>query len=405
MINDFLCDVDKPKSGFFGLFNVKSTFVAGEPEVFLNMTKLEFLEGDYDDAYAKLLAGGYLLLPPEASRAFGAHLHDRLTVTVAGRKATFEVAGVVQSPALDIAVTYFQADSYMMIAAAGSILGTLDDAQKHFGIDGASMFLMNFDLPQTLHPPMFESDAPPAVTNELLARALLEWGDRLTNDRDEIDTLRPRLQRWASTPGRPFQAGFTIKRYRGALRYVVDRWADLTPAQRWGLFCDRLIMQRVVSVLGRPNAIFGSLRALKQQIDDDIREATLLLATIPIVALIVAAVGVGNLMMANVTNRSRQIAMIRANGATKWQITRLVLGEAVVLGGIGSALGVALGLHAAQSMNTLTQRTIGFEPVFELPWLDLVAGVTLTVGICIIAGLLPARRASRSNIIDAMRAA
>ncbi|MCH7527704.1 MAG: ABC transporter permease, partial [Planctomycetes bacterium] len=157
IINDFLCEVGRTKSGFFDRFRVRSTFVAGEPDVFLTMTKLEFLEGDLEDARSKLLSGGYLLLPPEASRAFGLHLGDRVEVTVADRRAEFEVAGVIQSPALDIAVTYFQADSYMMVAAAGSVLGTLDDARKHFGVDGASLFLMNFTLPDTPHPPMFES--------------------------------------------------------------------------------------------------------------------------------------------------------------------------------------------------------------------------------------------------------
>lgn len=406
IINDFLCEVGRTKSGFFDLFRVRSTFVAGEPDVFLTMTKLEFLEGNLEDARSKLLSGGYILLPPEASRAFGLHLGDRVEVAVADRRAEFEVAGVIQSPALDIAVTYFQADSYMMVAAAGSVLGTLDDARKHFGIDGASLFLMNFTLPDTPHPPMFESQTPPAVTNELVAGALLEWGDRLTHDRDEINALGPRLRQWASraVPG-PVKDGFLIKRYRRCLAYVADRWEGLTPSQRWDLYCDRLIMRRVVGALGRPNAIFGSLRQLKQQIDDDIREATLLLATIPLVALIVAALGVGNLMTANVNNRSRQIAVLRAVGATKGQIMRLVLGEAVVLGAIGSAAGVALGLRAARTMSELTVKAIGFEPVFQLPWLDIAVGILLTVGVCVVAGLSPARHASRNNIIDAMRTA
>ena len=82
---------------------------------------------------------------------------------------------------------------------------------------------------------------------------------------------------------------------------------------------------------------------------------------------------------------------------------RLVLGEAIVLGGIGSVAGLALGIHAAGSMNELTLRMIGFAPRFQLPWLDIAWGVGLTLTVCVLAGLTPARHAARSNIIDAMR--
>lgn len=402
VVNDFLCDVGEAKSGFFDMFKVKSTFVAGEPDVFLKMAKLEFLEGEYDDASRKLHSGGYVLLPPEASRAFGLHLGDKVTVTAANRSVEFEVAGVVQSPALDIAVTYFQADSYMMVAAAGSILGTLDDAKKHFGFDTVSLFLMNFDLPETPPPPMFESDTPPIVDDLLVTEALLNWGDRLTHDREEIDMLRPRLRRRLSNPDEPFVASL-IRPYRDSLAYVAEHWNGATPRERWDVFRDQLLMRRVMSAIDRPGAIFGSMRQLKQSIDNDIREATLLLATVPVVALLVAALGVGNLMTANVISRSREIAVLRSSGATKGQIMRLVLGEAIVLGGIGSVAGLALGVHAAASMNELTLRMIGFAPRFQLPWLDIGWGVGLTMGVCILAGLTPARYAARSNIIDAMR--
>lgn len=402
VVNDFLCDVGEAKSRFLDMFKVKSTFVAGEPDVFLKMAKLEFLEGEYDDASRKLHSGGYVLLPPEASRAFGLHVGDKVTVTAANRSAEFEVAGVVQSPALDIAVTYFQADSYMMVAAAGSILGTLDDAKKHFGFDTVSLFLMNFDLPDTPPPPMFELETPPDVDDLMVAKALLNWGDRLTHDRDEIDTLRPRLQRRLSNPDEPFVAHL-IRPYRESLAYVAEHWEGPSSRERWELFRDQLLMRRVMSAIDRPGAIFGSMRQLKQSIDNDIREATLLLATIPVIALLVAALGVGNLMTANVISRSREIAVLRSSGATKGQIMRLVLGEAIVLGAIGSVAGLALGVHAASSMSELTLRMIGFAPRFQLPWLDMGWGVALTVGVCVLAGLTPARYAARSNIIDAMR--
>ena len=110
-------------------------------------------------------------------------------------------------------------------------------------------------------------------------------------------------------------------------------------------------------------------------------------------------------MTANVISRSRPIAILRSAGATQWQIMRLVLGEAIVLGGIGSVVGVGLGVYGAWSINTLTLRAIGFAPSFHMPWADISFGAGLTMTVCIVAGLLPARRASRSNIIEAIRSA
>jgi len=146
------------------------------------------------------------------------------------------------------------------------------------------------------------------------------------------------------------------------------------------------------------------VRALKLAIDRDLRRATLLFTTIPLVALLVAALGVGNLMTANVASRTREIAMLRAVGSTKWQIVRLVIGEALVLGVLGSALGLALGLHAAYGMNSMTLAIWGYKPNWTIPWDLVLPGVAFTVGVCLIAGIIPARRAARNNIIDALQA-
>ncbi len=404
VVNDFLVEMGESRSRLFKLFKVRSTFVAGEPDVFLKMAKLEFLEGEREDAEAKLKKGGYILLPPESSRAFDLHLGDKVTMSASGGQATFEVAGVVQSPALDIAVSYFQAESYMMVAAANSVLGTLQDAKRHFGVDSISLFLLNFSLPQTEPPELFTQDAPPATVDDaFMITNLLRWGERLENDRDRMEELLPLLKAWAVDPSQPL-AFSVLAPYRLAMLDVVDRWKGRTAQQRWEMYCDRLILQRIVTAIDRPNAIVGSLRELKQQIDDDIRAATVLLATIPVVALLVAAVGVGNLMTTNVLNRTRELGVLRSVGATKWQIARLVLGEAVVLSGIGCIAGFALGLHAAISMNILTERAIGFAPPLALPGVHITIGIVLTVGVCIIAGVLPARRASRSDVVTALRA-
>ena len=383
---------------------VPSTFVAGELKTFLEMTKLGFLQGDLDSAVAKLDRGGYVLLPPESARTYGLDVGDKITISVGQRSAEFEVAGVVESPALDIAVTFFQADSYMMLAAAGSFLGTLDDARKYFGVNRVSMFMLDIDFPPSRRPAEFRADEPPEIPRRRLAELLLAWQDRLPNERETLTRLAPALRTFVEDPTAVLDPGATaeLTRFALALKDTEPQWKDIDSHQRWDLFRERLVLRKVAAVMDRPNAVIGSLRTLKESIDRDIREVTLLMSAIPAVALAVAMLGVANLMMVNVSARSRQIAVVRAVGATKSQIVRLVFSEALTLGALGSAVGVALGLHSAYSMNALSGRLIGIEPAFTIPWGQVAGGVGLTVLICLLAGLAPARYAARNNIVDAI---
>ncbi|MCP4246956.1 MAG: ABC transporter permease [bacterium] len=413
MIGEIPCQTGPPgkeaTSFFQGLKEkfkqpVPATFVAGELDTFLAMSKLGFLQGDLESAIAKLARGGYVLLPPESANTYGLGVGDKITLSVGRRSAEFEVAGVVESPALDIAVTFFQADSYMMLAAAGSFLGTLEDAERCFGYDSVTMFMMNVDLPPSRHPDTFEEGEPPELDDRTLAASLLAWRDRLPNERGTLPALVPKLQDFLddrdAVPDR--ELGRVLTRTRWALRDTTRQWEDLDARQRWELFRERLVLRRVCQIMDRSHFEVGSLRTLKEKIDAEIRDATQLMTAIPTVALVVAALGVANLMMVNVTARSRQIAVVRAVGATKWQIVRLVLAEALALGLLGSIIGVALGLHSANSGTTLTASLFGIESGMAVPWGRVAAAVVLTVVICLAAGIAPARHAARNNIVEAI---
>jgi putative ABC transport system permease protein len=104
-------------------------------------------------------------------------------------------------------------------------------------------------------------------------------------------------------------------------------------------------------------------------------------------------------MAANVASRARQIAVLRAIGVTRNQVSRMVLGEALIVGLIGSGLGLALGLMLARTSNFMTRLLSGFEPAFTVPWKLVGAGAGLATLLCILAALIPARRASRANIV------
>jgi len=355
VVNDITCSIDRHGPSWLRVD--MNSFAAGDPDTFFQMARIEFLEGDPDEAIAKLKRGGYVLVPVEFARTRHKKVGDKLRIRVGQRSATFEIAGVVESPALEIAASFFQAETNLMFASTLAVLGTLADAKRCFKVDEVSLLLLDFDLPPEPVPP--------------------DFGER---DFAEL---------------RKFLAGSLIH---------VDP-AKMSLEQRWRWYRQQKVLQQIVKTIGRPDAQVGSVQQLKDAIDADIDRATLLFTAVPAVALLIAALGVGNLMMANVTSRSRQIAVLRAIGATKWQVSRLVIGEAMVLGVLGCALGLALGIHGAYNVNYMTFRMWGLDVGLIIPWGFVILGIGFTLGVCLLAGILPARYASRDNIIEAMQTA
>jgi putative ABC transport system permease protein len=115
------------------------------------------------------------------------------------------------------------------------------------------------------------------------------------------------------------------------------------------------------------------------------------------VALLVGGIGVMAIMMVSVTDRTREIGIRKALGATRGDIAVQFLIEAATLTGIGGIVGIAIGLGAGQVL-TFALGIDAKPPV----GLTLVA-VAVSVGIGIVFGVVPARRAARLDPIEALR--
>jgi putative ABC transport system permease protein len=151
----------------------------------------------------------------------------------------------------------------------------------------------------------------------------------------------------------------------------------------------------------RPNqpndfALFTSQAQLEQfqQITGGVGAAMLIIAGI---ALLVGGVGVMNIMLVNVTQRTREIGVRKAIGATRRDIATQFLVEAVTLTGVGGALGIGVGLGAA----LLARVAFDFQAAAPLWAVLLGFGVSTAVGV--IFGLWPAVKASRLDPIEALR--
>ena len=115
------------------------------------------------------------------------------------------------------------------------------------------------------------------------------------------------------------------------------------------------------------------------------------------VALLVGGIGVMAIMMVSVTDRTREIGVRKALGATRADIAVQFLIEAAMLTGIGGVIGIVVGLGAGQGVTWLLG--IDATPPIGLT----VIAVVVSVGIGVVFGVLPARRAARLDPIEALR--
>jgi putative ABC transport system permease protein len=137
------------------------------------------------------------------------------------------------------------------------------------------------------------------------------------------------------------------------------------------------------SVLSTFDGIFGALTAA--------------LAGIASISLIVAGVLIMNVMLVAVSQRTREIGLLKALGANRRQITRLFLTEAVILAMFGAVTGTVLGYVAVALMKGLYP-DLDFTP----PLWAVAGAIAIAVACGMIFGILPARRAARLDPIDAL---
>jgi ABC-type lipoprotein release transport system permease subunit len=386
----------------------RPVFVAGEPEELLSMVKVAFVEGTQAEVIARLKRGGHVAIPPQTARNHNLHPGDRLTIAINRRAVEFEVAGVVQSPALDLAVTAFQAESYMQFASASAVLGTREDLKNKFGLDVVSMFMADLGLSPAPVPAAFDPRHLPRFSDDAeVAAAVAEWADGLPEEADTIQRVRAGLAREepAGSAAFPEDVRAELRRFARALNWL--HWAggdsgdDRTSL--WTGFRERLLILRIAYEIGRPDAVMGSLRRMRAQIDARLNRAMAIVTWLPSVLLVAASIGVANLMMVSVHLRARSMAMLRAIGAERSQIVRMVLAEAVTIGLLGGVMGLALGFHEAWSVNRITEGVLAVSLKFLVPVGTTLLAVGLTIGVCLLAGVGPARYAARENILEALQ--
>jgi putative ABC transport system permease protein len=131
---------------------------------------------------------------------------------------------------------------------------------------------------------------------------------------------------------------------------------------------------------------------------------TMMLAAIAGISLVVGGVGIMNIMLVSVTERTREIGIRMAVGAKSKDILRQFLVEAVILSSIGGLIGVALGLSASAGITMLINE---FSSGSDWPIVVSIPAALIAMlfagGVGVFFGYYPARRASKLDPIDALR--
>lgn len=137
-------------------------------------------------------------------------------------------------------------------------------------------------------------------------------------------------------------------------------------------------------------------------IRNQLEQFEVFIGSIGSISLLVGSIGIANTMMVSVTERTREIGVMKATGARKKDIVQLFLLEASLISGIGAIIGVSVGTTLAY-LFTISGLFSDFHLplIFRFEWFLIAVGIGVGVGVG--SGLYPAWRAARVNPVEALR--
>jgi len=345
----------------------------------------------------------------ESARAF---IQDRVSVEIVDDAATRPpqdalTIGVPAAhsyyPGRIIAGRWFRADDERAVvvhelllfhmgltddAAQASVVGKTLRVAVRAGGGGIAAMLPGVSAPK--------SDAPPLFTQDLTIVGVLRerFGSEPAAFVDEI---------WA------MQADLFLP--QATARALWDRRAGRDGPRSMLLvaktIADAAAVEEAVAARGLQ---VRSVREAFDGIKKWLKGATVAAGFLSLVAVFVAALGIVNTMVMSVLERTREIGLLKALGATDRDVAALFLAESGILGFAGGLLGVGLSLALGATGDYFGRRAIEesmmmpFDgTLFVFPWWLAVGGLAFAVGVGLVAALVPALRAARVNPVEALR--
>ena len=139
-----------------------------------------------------------------------------------------------------------------------------------------------------------------------------------------------------------------------------------------------------------------NMKSIMETMEQTTGTLTLFLGAVAAISLVVGGIGIMNIMLVSVTERSREIGIRKALGATYFVIVTQFLIEAVVISLMGGLIGIALGIGASKLIGLAS----GMSTVISVPTIVLSFAFSMAIGL--VFGIYPARKAAKLNPIDAL---
>ena len=139
-----------------------------------------------------------------------------------------------------------------------------------------------------------------------------------------------------------------------------------------------------------------NMKSIMETMEQTTGTLTLFLGAVAAISLVVGGIGIMNIMLVSVTDRTREIGIRKALGATYFVIVTQFLIEAVVISLMGGLIGIALGIGASKLIGLAS----GMSTVISVPTIVLSFAFSMAIGL--VFGIYPARKAAKLNPIDAL---
>ena len=163
------------------------------------------------------------------------------------------------------------------------------------------------------------------------------------------------------------------------------------------------VQAEIEAIFGaRYNLTIESNISLRQRVFKLMDQAFSMFDVMAVLAVIIASFGLVNTLTMNVMERTREIGMLRAIGMSRFQVIKMILAEAGLMGIIGGVLGLGFGILLSRIFIFAMVAAVGYTLNFVLPISAIIVSLIIALVVSQVAAVQPAWRASNSNIIEAL---
>ena len=197
---------------------------------------------------------------------------------------------------------------------------------------------------------------------------------------------------------------FPLVRYYTGDSYLVTLYAQAGRAEYVSLVTDRVA--QILKSRHRPEAEYN-VENLSSILDTSRRISfalTIVLLLVALLALLISGIGIMNIMLVTVTERTREIGLRKAIGARPREILCQFLVEAILISGVGAVIGIGIAVAIPLSVDVLA-RFLPLPAGIQIPvsWLSVLAAFVVSCATGVLFGYLPARTAAQLQPVESLR--